>query len=106
MVTSVKTRSGRTSADKRFILSGNISVTDCGSFSSSKDTEWMVIVQSVTSETIKTDRLVWSSFEFNVPSLNTVDNIMVSNLQLRSINTTSEASCLSRVCHRFPATKA
>lgn len=31
-----------------FILSGNISVTDCGSFSSSKDTEWMVIVQSVT----------------------------------------------------------
>ena len=57
-------------------------------------------------ETIKIDRLVWSSFEFNVPSLNTVDNIMVSNLQLRSINTTSEASCLSRVCHRFPATKA
>ena len=57
-------------------------------------------------ETIKIDRLVWSSFEFNVPSLNTVDNIMVSNLQLRSINTTSVASCLSRVCHRFPATKA
>lgn len=25
-------------------------------------------------ETIKTDRLVWSSFEFNVPLLNTVDN--------------------------------
>lgn len=95
MVTSVKTRSGRTRADKRFILSGNISVTECGSFCSLKDTEWMVIVQS--SETIKTDRLVRSSFEFNVPSLNTVDNIMVSNLQLRSINTTSEASCLSRV---------
>ena len=51
------------------------------------------------SEIIETNRLVWSSFEFDVPLLNTVDNIMVSNLQLRSINTTSEASCLSRVCH-------
>lgn len=97
MVTSVKTRSGTTRADKLFILSGNISVTECGSFCSLKDTEWMVIVQS--SEIIETNRLVWSSFEFDVPLLNTVDNIMVSNLQLRSINTTSEASCLSRVCH-------